>query len=567
MAFAGTRVGNQDDSTDSQGSDISGLSTFDMETTDTFDRRMAQQVRKQQLLRKAAGGQALFGRQSSNASLRSAMGSLERQHGGTGGTEAKEVVHFKSSRVKILPDDTARKQWGFRSNNNADTLRRTFSGNTGAAVAHTEPAATTSSSAPLKSDFTYQGPRAKGDTHPGQLDRDQRVGQVLGNSSEDLLDVGQDSPMSLRSERRGHLDHRKAGDKNQRPRLGLANFTSSRPQRMSRPGALPLSYDHVDIATTATMTELDSGLKLSARDPKFLLKRLAQAASLSPASRTQDIEESNEAGDRAGTQTPPQELSMPTDMKMEDAAGKSFAPSTSPSWQQIPTANVAQVRTSSLSAPVTPKVTGSWVDTPDTKHGHGVANGLLAKDFMKHKLQRKSAAAILEQTTQHSGSSGMSKMASLSKQTYMQTAGGLVRLRWGGMLVLVATAWAISEIALWYSCQLDLSISILTIYFCSQYYCQPRFAYSMDGYGVNVTALHTPFVTTSILFKPLELLWRPLLGILYWLVHWLTQLSGRLGAAEAPTPNDNTRTDPPRQTIVYNLNEWSSGSISSDEIL
>ncbi|KAJ9649785.1 hypothetical protein H2199_000564 [Coniosporium tulheliwenetii] len=57
---------------------------------------------------------------------------------------------------------------------------------------------------------------------------------------------------------------------------------------------------------------------------------------------------------------------------------------------------------------------------------------------------------------------------------------------------------------------------------CSMY-CQPRYAHTMVGYGVNSDAPRLPFVTTTILFRPLAWLWRPILGVFQWLFESIYQ--------------------------------------------
>lgn len=45
----------------------------------------------------------------------------------------------------------------------------------------------------------------------------------------------------------------------------------------------------------------------------------------------------------------------------------------------------------------------------------------------------------------------------------------------------------------------------------------------MVGYGVNPNAPRLPFVTTTILFRPLAWLWRPILGVLQWVFESIYQ--------------------------------------------
>jgi len=55
--------------------------------------------------------------------------------------------------------------------------------------------------------------------------------------------------------------------------------------------------------------------------------------------------------------------------------------------------------------------------------------------------------------------------------------------------------------------------------FPSEAYCQPLYAYSMVGYGVNVHAPRMPFVTTTVLLKwPFEWAFGPLWQPLRWII-------------------------------------------------
>lgn len=47
----------------------------------------------------------------------------------------------------------------------------------------------------------------------------------------------------------------------------------------------------------------------------------------------------------------------------------------------------------------------------------------------------------------------------------------------------------------------------------SDYYCQPRYAVTMNGFGVDIHAPRMPYVTTTVLFRPFAFIWRPLLRL------------------------------------------------------
>ncbi|KAK4974810.1 hypothetical protein LTR28_009854 [Elasticomyces elasticus] len=73
-----------------------------------------------------------------------------------------------------------------------------------------------------------------------------------------------------------------------------------------------------------------------------------------------------------------------------------------------------------------------------------------------------------------------------------------IRFTWLGLLSLVFWAWFLTETTL-----------------CS-YYCHPLYAESMVGYGVDENAPRYPFVIPTLLFRPFEVLWRPVLNLLAW---------------------------------------------------
>ena len=61
----------------------------------------------------------------------------------------------------------------------------------------------------------------------------------------------------------------------------------------------------------------------------------------------------------------------------------------------------------------------------------------------------------------------------------------------------------------------------------SDYYCHKRFAPSMVGFGVDINAPRMPFVTTTLMSRPFEWLWRPALGFLAWVLRfWLNLVFG-----------------------------------------
>lgn len=65
----------------------------------------------------------------------------------------------------------------------------------------------------------------------------------------------------------------------------------------------------------------------------------------------------------------------------------------------------------------------------------------------------------------------------------------------------------------------------------SDRYCHPLYAHEMSGYGVDINAPRRPFVTITILFRPLKWLWRPVFTFLEWLLaDWL------------PMPDDDNTT-------------------------
>lgn len=56
----------------------------------------------------------------------------------------------------------------------------------------------------------------------------------------------------------------------------------------------------------------------------------------------------------------------------------------------------------------------------------------------------------------------------------------------------------------------------------SAHYCQPSWAYSMDGYGVDIYAPRKPFVTVTLLMRPSKWLWRPAVTLVWWVfADWL----------------------------------------------
>ncbi|OCL01657.1 hypothetical protein AOQ84DRAFT_393484 [Glonium stellatum] len=74
--------------------------------------------------------------------------------------------------------------------------------------------------------------------------------------------------------------------------------------------------------------------------------------------------------------------------------------------------------------------------------------------------------------------------------------------RWGftclGLSLLIFFSWFFTETAL-----------------CNAY-CQPMYAQSMDGFGVDPDAPRLPFVTVTVLSRPLRWLWKPIVGSLVW---------------------------------------------------
>lgn len=72
---------------------------------------------------------------------------------------------------------------------------------------------------------------------------------------------------------------------------------------------------------------------------------------------------------------------------------------------------------------------------------------------------------------------------------------------------------------------------IVTDHVHSEAYCQPLYAYTMVGYGVNVHAPRMPFVTTTVLLKwPFGWALGPLWRALYWVTkHMINAVLGSVG--------------------------------------
>ncbi|KAI9775630.1 MAG: hypothetical protein M1835_005739 [Candelina submexicana] len=78
---------------------------------------------------------------------------------------------------------------------------------------------------------------------------------------------------------------------------------------------------------------------------------------------------------------------------------------------------------------------------------------------------------------------------------------GWLRPTWLGWLLFAVGAWCISEYTL---CEI---------------YCQPRYAYWMEGYGVNIHAPRMPWVTATMIWRPLSWFLLPIWKVLTW-VTW-----------------------------------------------
>lgn len=76
------------------------------------------------------------------------------------------------------------------------------------------------------------------------------------------------------------------------------------------------------------------------------------------------------------------------------------------------------------------------------------------------------------------------------------TRKGKWRLTWLGLASLLFWTWFVTENAL---CNV---------------YCQPLYAKTMKGYGVDPNAPRYPFVLPTLVFRPFEEIWRPVLGLL-----------------------------------------------------
>lgn len=80
-----------------------------------------------------------------------------------------------------------------------------------------------------------------------------------------------------------------------------------------------------------------------------------------------------------------------------------------------------------------------------------------------------------------------------------ENSGRWLKLTWLGLSLLIFFSWLFTETTL------------------CNYYCHPTYATHMVGFGVDPDAPRLPFVTVTLLGRPLRWLWRPILSALVWI--------------------------------------------------
>ncbi|KAI9717327.1 MAG: hypothetical protein M1812_004854 [Candelaria pacifica] len=115
---------------------------------------------------------------------------------------------------------------------------------------------------------------------------------------------------------------------------------------------------------------------------------------------------------------------------------------------------------------------------------------------------------------------------------YTWSERGWPKPTWLGWLLLLVGAWCISEYTL---CEI---------------YCQPRYAYWMEGYGVDIYAPRMPWVTLTKIWEPFSWIILPVWKVLSWMA-WQVygqdaqQALLRANGINGSTSKDSARREPP----------------------
>ncbi|KAB8339205.1 hypothetical protein FH972_022139 [Carpinus fangiana] len=345
MASANGPAQFANDAPNVQESDLSDLST---EPTDTFERHMAEQLRSKQLLRNAANGRPIFGRHSNNASLRSAMENLGRSAAGSNTRHADyQTSNPLEPDIDGQPVHSAT-QWGTKGSHGTGSMKQILSQNAGAGLQTADSGSGVSQRDMLQSDkSTAQGRDALDDIM--RLERDNLVLQ--------------DSPASLRADRRRRYNPKRQNERDKAENLGLATTrlpqTGSDGLRKSR----SLSYARRQTNPAAAEDQENTDRTRPIRDSKGLLKSLARAASASPKPGVvSGADWPDNADSKAATAL---KFGNPDadapDVKQEPHPRGNDLPAY-PQRQSIAVLNPTEEFVQDASK--TPRVIGAWVDTP-----------------------------------------------------------------------------------------------------------------------------------------------------------------------------------------------------------